>query len=428
MIGAVPAIASALRKRRGVVLATCAATAARAAAPTGCGSGRAARRRRRAHAGAPRAPSGRARAASRRSASWPAGAGIPPPRSRRSASRDRAAVVSGPTRRPLRRSARCSSSMARAVGSPGDASRTRRTRRARVHSAVPTPPTARRTDDHQQQRRAPAAVGVVGDRRVVAGRGPARELATLGDGGRRCVRGVGAGVGGGLLLGVAAAGGRVRRCRIEGDPPDVREVGLDPGVRVDVADDHLAALVVAGARREAGRDPRRDARHAQQERHRPGELLAVAGLLLEQERVERDVGALRRLRVAEAVREVLLDAPDVRRRRRGRGLQLLAQSPRARVARGLQGRGAVARVAAERRQVQRGSLARPPWREPDPRRSSASPGSSRSRRSTAGRRPASAAPCSGTPGWRAGRSSARRPVHGGSVPARTPRPCRPGRR
>ena len=290
MIGAVPAIASALRKRRGVVLATCAETAARAAAPTGCGSGRAARRRRRAHAGARRAPSGRARAASRRSASWPAGAGIPPPRSRRTASRVRAASCPGaiaPAAAPQRAVQLVDGE---GVGSPRDASRADAPTRAHQTSAVP-PPTSRRHGDHHQQRRAPAGPRVVDERRRRRRRRAAGQRATLGDGGRRRVAW--------CRAASAAASSSASRPRA-GESAGVGSNVTQPMVGKYASTHECASMSrttisprlssrVPG--REAGGDPRGDAAHAQQERHRPGELLAVAGLLVEQERVERDVGA-----------------------------------------------------------------------------------------------------------------------------------------
>ena len=79
-----------------------------------------------------------------------------------------------------------------------------------------------------------------------------------------------------------------RRRRVEGDPAVRRDVRLDPGVRVGVVHDELAGATVGRARGEPGRDPGGDALHPQQERHRPGELLAVALLVAEQERRERD--------------------------------------------------------------------------------------------------------------------------------------------
>lgn len=98
-------------------------------------------------------------------------------------------------------------------------------------------------------------------------------------------------------LGFRAPPGAVGRGRlgsgIERDPADVVEVDLHPRMGVEVAHAVLAAFAVQGARREAGHDPRRDARHPQHQSHRSRELLAVADLVLEQEGLER-IGLRRR--------------------------------------------------------------------------------------------------------------------------------------
>ena len=65
---------------------------------------------------------------------------------------------------------------------------------------------------------------------------------------------------------------------------------------------------VVEARREAGRHPRRDPAHAQQQRHRAGELLAVADPVREQERLERVLPRRRLLVVGEVLLEIALDA------------------------------------------------------------------------------------------------------------------------
>ena len=91
------------------------------------------------------------------------------------------------------------------------------------------------------------------------------------------------------------------RRRVERDPADARVADLDPRVGVEVADHVLARLGVQRAGGEAGHDARGDAGHPQQQRHRAGVLLAVAGLGVEQEAVERRRRTRRRLGVAEAV-------------------------------------------------------------------------------------------------------------------------------
>ena len=92
------------------------------------------------------------------------------------------------------------------------------------------------------------------------------------------------------------AGRRRGGRRVEGDPAVGREVGLDPRVRVGVAHHVVLALAVVAAGAEARRDARGHPAHAQHERHHAGELLAVAGLGVEEEGRQR-VGALRRVLV-----------------------------------------------------------------------------------------------------------------------------------
>ena len=94
---------------------------------------------------------------------------------------------------------------------------------------------------------------------------------------------------------------RRRGRRIERDPAVVREPGLDPGMGVDVGHEPLLGRLVVGARGEPGRDPRRHSAHPQQQRHRTGELLAVASPVHEQERDQRIGGERRVLVVAELV-------------------------------------------------------------------------------------------------------------------------------
>ncbi len=88
-------------------------------------------------------------------------------------------------------------------------------------------------------------------------------------------------------------------------------------MRVDVAHDVLAPLGVQDAGREAAGDARGHAAHAQQQRHRARELLAIAGAVAQQEVGERRAAGRRRLAVAKSALEVALDRADVRDRRRG---------------------------------------------------------------------------------------------------------------
>ena len=111
---------------------------------------------------------------------------------------------------------------------------------------------------------------------------------------------------------MAAAGRGDRRRRVKPHPAVVREPHLDPRVRVDVGHVPLAGGAVVGARREAGRDPRRHPAHPQQQRHRAGELLAVALLVREQEGRERVVGQRWVLVVGVAVRQVAQHVLDER--------------------------------------------------------------------------------------------------------------------
>src|SRR5438309_696878 len=90
------------------------------------------------------------------------------------------------------------------------------------------------------------------------------------------------------LIGTGRAperGIRPRR-RVEAHPPVVREERLHPGVGIEVGDRPLARAAVIGAWGEADRHARRDAAEPQQEGHGTGELLAVAGLGLEEEALE----------------------------------------------------------------------------------------------------------------------------------------------
>ena len=90
---------------------------------------------------------------------------------------------------------------------------------------------------------------------------------------------------------------RRRRGRVERDPAEVVEPRLDPRVRVGVAHDPRVLALGVAARREARHDARRDAAHPQQQRHRAGEVLAVAALRLEQEPVERRAARRHRVRL-----------------------------------------------------------------------------------------------------------------------------------
>ena len=77
---------------------------------------------------------------------------------------------------------------------------------------------------------------------------------------------------------------------------------------------------------QAARDAGRHAAHAQQQRHRAGELLAVAGAVAQQEVRERRAARRRCLAVAEAIgREVALDRLDVLKRRVGPAAQALRE-------------------------------------------------------------------------------------------------------
>ena len=89
----------------------------------------------------------------------------------------------------------------------------------------------------------------------------------------------------------AAAGRSADRGGVQRHPAVGREPDLVPGMGVGVGDLEGAGVGVPAAGREAGRHPRRHAPHPQQQRHRAGELLAVAALGREQERVERIPGA-----------------------------------------------------------------------------------------------------------------------------------------
>ena len=112
---------------------------------------------------------------------------------------------------------------------------------------------------------------------------------------------------------LTAASGRDQWRRVKPDPAVGRKPHLDPGVGIDVGHDPLVPGAL-GARRETGGHPRGDATHSQQQRHRPGELLAVAGLLGEQEAQQRIPADGRVLVVGVAVREIALDAGHERER------------------------------------------------------------------------------------------------------------------
>ena len=74
------------------------------------------------------------------------------------------------------------------------------------------------------------------------------------------------------------ARGRGGRRRVERHPADAVEPRLDPRVRIAVAHHPLALAAAEAAGREAGGHARGDAAEAQQQRHRAGEVLAVARL------------------------------------------------------------------------------------------------------------------------------------------------------
>ena len=293
-----------------------------AAAPTGRGAARRGRARRRSCArSARRCPS--------------VGSSVPSA-NRASAERAHVAAASGEARkrrstatsvtpseigRPLRASARSSSASSRARDRAAHCGARRRTRPRAAPRAPPEltagrmptePPPCRRRG------RAPAAPAGVD---ACFGRLRAR----LGRGTRRSA----------TLDGVAAARRRARRRRIERDPAVAREPRLDPGVGVDVGHEPLLGGLVVGAGGEPDRDPRRDPAHPQQQRHRAGELLAVAELVLEQERLERIGGERRVLVVAEAVgrRQVAHHPLHERVRRLGLAGERLGERVRLRVRR-----------------------------------------------------------------------------------------------
>ena len=81
------------------------------------------------------------------------------------------------------------------------------------------------------------------------------------------------------------------RGRVERDPADAGEPDLDPGVGVGVAD-AVAAVLLPEAGREPGHHPGRDPLHPKHQGHRPRELLAVAGLVAEEERGQRIVALI----------------------------------------------------------------------------------------------------------------------------------------
>ena len=123
------------------------------------------------------------------------------------------------------------------------------------------------------------------------------------------------------LRGGRRGGGR----RVEGDPAVGREVGLDPRVGVGVADHVVLALAVVGARAEARGHARRDAAHAQHERHDAGELLAVAGLGVEEEGRQRIAALGRVLVVCRPRLHAVLDGLHELVGRVGGALDLLGQ-------------------------------------------------------------------------------------------------------
>ena len=137
------------------------------------------------------------------------------------------------------------------------------------------------------------------------------------------------------------AGRRRGRGRVEGHPADAREVRLDPRVGVEVAHDVLLAAPVVAPGREPGGHAGRHPAHAQQERHRAGELLAVALAVREEERGERQAVLGRGLVVGRVLLDPLEHLLDVLLGRGRRRPQPLRQPPDAGVARAAQVVGAL---------------------------------------------------------------------------------------
>src|SRR5213595_502282 len=89
--------------------------------------------------------------------------------------------------------------------------------------------------------------------------------------------------------------GRLRRGRFELDPAVLREVDLDPRVRVLLLDDVRVARRVVGARRESFDEPRWYAGLAEHDDHRGGEVLAEVLPQIEEEVLDRVLPGRRRL-------------------------------------------------------------------------------------------------------------------------------------
>ncbi len=207
---------------------------------------------------------------------------------------------------PARPAGRCG----RARGAAPPAARARRAGGA----TRPQPPASAATAAAPPSPRSSTAPGPPSPAAPGAGGRCPRGSAASRSGDVRAVRGLVGRLRGGPRVppspGVLRGGRRDGRGRVEGDPADVGEERLDPGVGVEVAHDVLAAVGVEAPGGEARGDPRGHARHPQQQRHRPGELLAVALVGVEEERVERDVALRGPLRVARALLDAAAHAAD----------------------------------------------------------------------------------------------------------------------
>ncbi len=161
---------------------------------------------------------------------------------------------------------------------------------------------------------------------------------------------------------------RRRRGRgVEGHPSQTGKPRLHPGVRVVVAHHPLAGATRGLPGGEAGGHARRHPAHAQKQRHRTRELLAVAPPVLEEEALEGQEVRRRRLGVGEAVSEVELHPAHVVIRRPRPGGQAAGERVGTRVG-GAQHRARAGGHAAQgvRRAAEVERLSRlPEGREPD---------------------------------------------------------------
>ena len=148
-----------------------------------------------------------------------------------------------------------------------------RSRRTRSATTRPAPPATSSTSASEHREHPAGAAAVAGRRR---GRRRRALTAPTSSAARAHLAGVGARGAGGAEPARLRLRRRGRGRGIEGHPADPGEVHLDPRVGVEVAHAVLAGVAVVGAGREARHHPRRDPDHAQHQRHRAGELLAVA--------------------------------------------------------------------------------------------------------------------------------------------------------